>query len=43
MEALAALAASGSDALRDPLRELPAHYEDWIIKQQERISGVRPV
>lgn len=40
MEALAALAASGPDALRDGLRQLPAHYEAWIVAQQATIAGI---
>jgi hypothetical protein len=40
MEALAALAASGPDALRGKLRHLPTHYEAWIALQQETISGI---
>jgi hypothetical protein len=34
MEALAVLAASGPDALRDSLRHLPTHYEAWIAVQE---------
>jgi hypothetical protein len=40
MEALAALAASGPDALRDGLRHLPTHYEAWIAAQQASIAGI---
>jgi hypothetical protein len=40
MEALAALAASGSDALRDRLRHLPVHYETWIAGQRADIVGI---
>ena len=40
MEALAALAASGPDALRDALRHLPTHYETWIAQQQATIAGI---
>jgi hypothetical protein len=40
MEALAALAASGADALRDGLSDLPAHYEAWIALQQATIAGI---
>ena len=40
MEALAALAASGSDALRDGLRHLPTHYEAWIAAQEATIAGI---
>ncbi|WFU56823.1 DISARM system helicase DrmA [Bradyrhizobium pachyrhizi] len=43
MEALAALAASGPEALRDALRQLPAHYEDWIIEQQATIATIQGV
>ena len=41
MEALAALAASGPDALRDGLRHLPTHYEAWIALQEATIAGHR--
>src|SRR5262249_31048534 len=40
METLATVAASGPDPLRDALRHLPAHYEDWIIKQQSTIASI---
>jgi hypothetical protein len=40
MEALAALAASGPDALRDGLRHLPTHYETWIAEQESTIAGI---
>ena len=40
MEALAALAASGPDALRDSLRHLPTHYEAWIAVQEATIAGI---
>jgi hypothetical protein len=40
MEALAALAMSGPDALRDALRHLPKHYEAWIALQQATISSI---
>ena len=40
MEALAALAASGPDALRDSLRHLPTHYEAWIAEQEATIAGI---
>jgi hypothetical protein len=40
MEALAALAASGPDALRDGLCHLPARYEAWIALQQATIGGI---
>jgi hypothetical protein len=40
MEALAALATSGPDALRDALRQLPAHYETWIAQQEATIAGI---
>jgi hypothetical protein len=40
MEALAALAARGSDALRDGLRHLPTHYEAWIAGQEATIAGI---
>jgi len=40
MEALAALAASGPDALRDGLRHLPTHYETWIAEQEKTIAGI---
>ena len=40
MEALAALAASGPDALRDGLRHLPTHYEAWIAAQEATIAGI---
>src|ERR1700730_6338555 len=40
MEALAALAASGPDSLRDGLRQLPTHYEAWIAQQQATIAGI---
>ncbi|APO55354.1 DISARM system helicase DrmA [Bradyrhizobium diazoefficiens] len=40
MEALAALAASGPDALRDALRQLSAHYNEWINKQQATIASI---
>ena len=40
MEALAALAASGPDALRDSLRHLPMHYEAWIAVQEATIAGI---
>jgi hypothetical protein len=40
MEALAALATSGPDALRDALCQLPAHYETWIAQQQATIAGI---
>jgi hypothetical protein len=40
MEALATLAASGADALRDGLRHLPAQYEAWIGAQEAAISGI---
>jgi hypothetical protein len=40
MEALAALAASGPDALRDSLRHLPTQYEAWIALQQASIAGI---
>ena len=40
MEALAALAASGPDALRDSLRHLPKHYEAWIAVQEATIAGI---
>jgi hypothetical protein len=40
MEALAALATSGPDALRDALRQLPVHYETWIVQQQASIAGI---
>jgi hypothetical protein len=40
MEALAALAASGPDALRDGLRHLPTHYEAWIAVQEATITGI---
>jgi hypothetical protein len=39
MEALAALAASGPDALRDGLRHLTKHYETWIAEQEKTIAG----
>jgi hypothetical protein len=39
MEALAAVAASGPDALRDKLRHLPKHYEAWIAAQEATIAG----
>jgi hypothetical protein len=39
MEALAALAASGPDALRDGLLHVPTH-ETWIALQQGTISGI---
>jgi hypothetical protein len=40
MQALAALAASGPDALRDSLRHLPTHYEAWISVQEATIAGI---
>jgi hypothetical protein len=40
MEALAALATSGPDALRDSLRHLLIHYEAWIVLQQASIAGI---
>jgi hypothetical protein len=40
MEALAVLAASGPDALRDSLRHLPTHYEAWIAVQEATIAGI---
>jgi hypothetical protein len=40
MEALAVLAASGPDALRDGLRHLPVHYAAWILLQQASIAGI---
>ena len=40
MEALAALAASGPDALRDSLRHLPEQYEAWIAIQEAAIAGI---
>jgi hypothetical protein len=43
MEALAALAASGPDALRDGLRDLPTHYETWIAAQEKTIAGIAGV
>ena len=40
IEALAALSASGPDALRRALRHLPEHYEAWIRLQQAAIGGI---
>lgn len=40
MEALAALAATGPDALREGLRHLPTHYEAWIALQQAKVAGI---
>ena len=40
MEALAALAASGPDAVRDGLRQLPTQYEAWIALQHAAIAGI---
>jgi hypothetical protein len=40
METLAALAASGPDALRDSLRHLPKQYEAWIAVQEAAIAGI---
>jgi hypothetical protein len=40
MEALAALAVSGPDALRDAIRHLLSHYDAWIALHQAAISGI---
>ena len=40
MEALAALAAAGPDALADKLVDLPAQYEAWIVKQDAALASI---
>jgi hypothetical protein len=40
MEALAALAASGPDALRDKLSGLPAQYGAWIDRQEATVPTI---
>jgi hypothetical protein len=40
MEALAALAATGPEALCDALHPLPEHYEAWIALQQAAIGSI---
>ncbi len=40
MEALATLAHSGADALRDAMADLPRQYADWIAGQAAAIPGI---